>query len=109
MYPFDYHLNKCYVYSFKKIERSLTHTFWPGVGEDLENEDDFSDVEDEVEEDGDLLETSYTNGNNEEDKIFNQKCVIFSVRDSVYAFRQCRHQCFCQDCYEKKGDIDMLN
>ena len=88
MYPFDYHLNKCGVYSFKKIERSLIYIFLAGVGEDLEIEDDFSDVEDKVEEDGDLLETSYTNGNNEVDKVFIQKCVICSERDSVYAFRQ---------------------
>ena len=48
MYPYDYHLNKGGVDSFKKLERSLIHTFWPGVGEDIEIEDDISDVEDEV-------------------------------------------------------------
>ena len=26
-YPYDYHLNKCCVNSFKKLERSLIHTF----------------------------------------------------------------------------------
>ena len=50
---------------FSKIERSLIHTFWPGHGEDIENEHDISDVEDEAEEDGDLIEASYTDGNNE--------------------------------------------
>ena len=50
MYPYDYHLNKCGVDSFKKLGRSLIHKFWPGVGEDIENGDDLSDVEDEVED-----------------------------------------------------------
>ena len=64
-YPYDYHLDKCGVDSFKNIDCSLIHTFWPGVGEDIENEDDISDEEDEVEEDDDLIETQYPNGNNE--------------------------------------------
>ena len=46
--PYDYHPEKCGIESFKKLERSLFHTFWLGVGED-----DISDVEDEVEEHGD--------------------------------------------------------
>ena len=41
-------------------------------------------------------------------KIFNQKCVLYYERDSVYAFRQCGHQCICEQCYQKKGDIDIL-
>ena len=106
--PYDYHLEKCGVYSFEKLEHILIHTFWPGHGEDIENEDDISDVEDEVEEDGDLIETSYTNGNNEVVKIFNQKCVICIERDSDYAFRQCGHQCICEQCYQNKGNIDIL-
>ena len=99
--PFDYHLEKCGVDSFKKLERSLTHR------EDIENEVDISDVQDEIEEDGNLIETQYLNGNNELVKIFNQKCVICYERDSVYAFRQCDHQCICEQCYQKKGDIDI--
>ena len=106
--PFDYHLEKCGVVSFKKLERSLIHTFWPGHGEDIENEDDISDVEDEVEEDRELIETSYTNGNNEVVRIFNQKCVICLERDSDHAFRQCGHRCICEQCYQIKGDIDIL-
>ena len=106
--PYDYHVEKCVVDSFKKLEHSLIHTFWPGVGEDIENEDDISDIEDEVEEDGYLIETSYTNGNNEMVKIFNQKCVICLERDSDYAFRQCGHQCICEQCYQNKGGIDIL-
>ena len=82
----------------KKLEHSLIHTFWPGVGEDIKSEDDISDVEDEIEEGGDLIEAQYLNGNNELVKIFNQKCVICLERDSDYAFKQGDHQCICQDC-----------
>ena len=85
--PFDYHLKKCGKDAFKTLERSLIHTFWPGVGEDEEDENDISDDKDEIEEDEDLIETNYCNGDNEMVKIFNQKCVICLERDSVYAFR----------------------
>ena len=101
-YPYDYHLDKCGVDSFKKLERSLIHTFWPCVGEDI------SDEEDENEEDDDLIETQYFNGNNEVVKIFNQKSVICLERDSDYAFRLCGHQCICEQCYQNKRDIDIL-
>ena len=84
-YPFDYHLDKCGVNSFKKLERSLIHSFWPGVGEDIENEEDISDSEDEVEEDDGLIDPQYLNGNKEVVKIFNQKCVICLERHSDYA------------------------
>ena len=68
----------------------------PGHGED---EDDNSDVENEVAEgevhgDEDLIETRYLNGNNEVVKIFDQKCAICLERDSIYAFRQCGHNAF---------------
>ena len=49
-----YYIEKCGVDSFKKLERSLIHTFWPGHGEDDENEDDLSDEEGE---DNFLIET----------------------------------------------------
>ena len=62
--PYDYHLEKCGIDSFKILERSLIHTFDFGHGEDI------------VEENEDLIETQYFNGNNEMVKIFNQKCVI---------------------------------
>ena len=54
--PYDYHVEKCGLDSFKKLERSLIPTCCPGHGEDIENEDDVSDVEDEVDEGGDLIE-----------------------------------------------------
>ena len=100
--PYDYHLENCGIDSFKKLERILIHSFWSGHGEDIENKDD----DDLVEED--VVETQYFNGNNEVVKIFNQKCVICYERDSVYAFRQCDHQCICEQCYQNKGDIDIL-
>ena len=102
--PFDYHLEKCGIDSFKKLEHSLIHSFWPGHGED---DDDLAE-EDVVGGNEDLIETQYFNGNNEVVKIFNQKCVICYERDSVYAFRQCGHQCIYEQCYQNKGDIDIL-
>ena len=96
--PYDYHIGRCGVDSFKKLDHSLIHTLWPDHGED-QNEN----IEDE-----NLIEPSYTNRNNDVVKIFNPKCVICFERDSVYAFRQCGHQCICERCYENKGDIDIL-
>ena len=94
--PYDYYVEKCGFHSFKKLEHSLIHTCGPGHGEDIENEGDFSDVEDEVDGGGDLIETSYTNGNNEVVKNFNQKCVICLERKRDYEFRQCGHLCICE-------------
>ena len=101
--PYDYHLEKYGIDSFKNLERNLSHTFWARYGADIENEDGDDDW---VEED--IVETQYFNGNNEVVKIFNQKCVICYERDSVYAFRQCGHQCICEQCYQNKGDINIL-
>ena len=101
--PYDYHVEKCGVDAFKKLERSLIHTFWSGHGKD----DDLVE-EDIVEEDENLIEPDYCNGNNEVVKIFNKKCVIRLERDSIHAFRQCGHQCICEQCYQNKGHIDIL-
>ena len=106
--PYDYHLEKCGINSFKKLERSLIHTFWPDVEEIIENEDADLVEEDVVGENEDSIETQYFNGNNEVAKILNQKCVICYERDSVYAFRLCGHQCVCEQCYQIKSDIDIL-
>ena len=76
--------------------------------EKIDSEDDDLVDEDIVEEDENLIETPYLNGNNEVVKIFNQKGVICLERDSFYAFRQCGHQCICEQCYQIKGDIDIL-
>ena len=101
--PYDYHLEKCGIDSFKKLERNPIHSFWPGHGEDIDDEDGDVDL---VEED--IVETQYFNGNNKVVKIFNQKCVICYERDSIYAFRQCGHQCICEQCYQSNGDISIL-
>ena len=92
----------------KKLKRSLIHTFWPGHGEDDESEDDISDGEDEFQEDGELIETQYLNGNNEVVKVFNQKCGICLETDSDYAFSKYGHQCICEQGHQNKGDIDKL-
>ena len=86
------------------LERSQIHTFYPHFEEDAAGKDDVL-----VEEVGDLIETNYCNGNNEVVKSVNQKCVICYERDSDYAFRQCGHQCVCKQCYQNKGDFDVLN
>ena len=104
--PFDYHLEQCGDNSFKMLEHTQIHTFYPLDEEDVENEDD--DLVEEDEEIEDLIEANYCNGNNEVVKLFNQRCLICSERDGVYAFRQCGHQCVCEDCYQNRSDIDLL-
>ena len=104
--PFDYHLEKCGINSFKKLERSLVHSFWLGHGEDDDNL--VEDNEDNIQEDVNIHELKYADGSNEIVKVFNQKCVICLERDSEYIFKQCGHQCICEQCFQNKGDIDIL-
>ena len=52
--PYDYHVQKCGVGPIKKLDHSLIHTCWPGLGENEENEDD--DLVEEDEENEDLIE-----------------------------------------------------
>ena len=66
------------------------------------------DPEEDVEEFDNIHELEYTVGNTEVVKIFNQKCVICLERDSEYIFKQCGHQCICQNCYQNKGDVNIL-
>ena len=108
--PYDYHVEKCGIDSFRKLEHTLIHTLWPGYGEDIEDEADVlvEEGEDNIQEDFDIHEIEYTHGDNEIVKVFNQKCVICLERESVYIFKQCGHQCKCEQCYQNKGDIDIL-
>ena len=76
--PFDYHLEKCGVDSFKTLEHSKNHNFYPHKEEDEEDGDD--DLYEEDVEDEDLIETKFTDKNKEVVKIFNQKCVILRKR-----------------------------
>ena len=64
--------------------------------------------EEDDEEDVNVHEQEYTDGSNEIVKIFNRKCVICLERDSEYIFKQCGHQCICEECYQNKGNIDIL-
>ena len=75
---YNYHLEKCGIDSFKKLERSLIHTCWLDHGEDIENEDVdlIEEKEDNNQADGNIHELEYTDGSNEIVKFFNQKCVI---------------------------------
>ena len=75
--PYDYHVEKCGKNAFKKLDTQI-HTFWPGFEEHEENEDDYLVEEDEENED--LIDTKFYNGNNEVVKIFSQKCVMFRKR-----------------------------
>ena len=104
--PYDYYVEKCGKDAFKKLEHIQIYTCWPGYGEHEENEDDYLVEEDEENED--WIETIFCNGNNEVVKIFSQKCVICFERDSICAFRQCGHQCICEQCYQNKSDIDII-
>ena len=66
------------------------------------------DIEEDVEENVNIQELEYTDGSNEVVKIVNQKCVICFELDSDYIFKQCGCQCICEECYQSKGDIDIL-
>ena len=88
------------------LEYSEIQTFYPHNDENEENED--GDLVEKDEENEDLIEANFTNGNNEVIKIFNQKYVLCLERDGVYAFRQCGHQCIYEQCCQNKGDIDIL-
>ena len=60
--PFDYHVEKCGADSFKKLECSPIHTYWP----DREEDDDDVVEEDVFEQEEILIETPpYLNGDNE--------------------------------------------
>ena len=101
---FDYQHGNCDVDSFKTLEHTRIHTCWP-----RDDEEDIEDGDNDLlEEEEDLTETNYWNGNNEVFKIINQKCVLCYERDSVYDFRQCGHQCICEQCNQNKGDIVIL-
>ena len=105
--PYEYHLSKNGIDSFKKLidcKRIHSTCSWLTIEGDMEEIVDHE----EDEEDNDIHDLEYTNGNNEVIKIFNQKCVICLERDSEYIFKQCGHQCICEQCYLNKGDIDIL-
>ena len=104
--PSENHLEKSGLKSFKKLECSQIHLFYPHDEQDVENED--KDLVEEDEEDEHLIETNFCNRNNGVVRIFNQKCVICYERDSVYAFTQCGHLCICEKCYLNRGDNDFL-
>ena len=68
--------------SFKTIERSNIHSFYLDCEEDDEDEgEDEGDVL--VEEDVDMIEINYSNGNNEVVKVFNQY-VLFVTKQIVF-------------------------
>ena len=100
--PFDYHVEECGTDSFNKLEHSLIHTCWLGVGEEDEDE------EDEDEDDVNLHELECTDGSKEVVLTYNQKCLICLERVTDCIFKQCGHQCICEKSYQNKCDIDIL-
>ena len=106
--PFVYHLKECGKDVFKILERSQIQSSRPRIEEDENVDLNVQGEDDLVEEDEYLNETNYCNGNKEVVKVFNQKYVICYERYSVYSFRQCGHQCICDQCYQNKGDIDII-
>ena len=70
----------------------------------VEEEDDEEDVEENV----NIDELDYTDGSKEVVKTFKQKCVICLEGDIDYIFKQCGHQCICEDCYQNKGNIGII-
>ena len=113
--PYDYHLSKIGLDCFKKLlECNKTHSSWTdmqsgGMLEIVEDEEDVEENVVEVVEEGvQIHELEFTDGSNEVVKILNQKCVICFERDSDYIFKQCGHQCFCEEGYQKKRDIVVL-
>ena len=98
--PFDYHVERCSINSFKKIEYSIIHTYYPNREDDDDDDNDDDDI---------VIETpEYHNGDNEVVKIFNEKCVICLEQDSIYAFRLCGHQFICQQCNDNECNIIIL-
>ena len=84
------------------MECNQIRTYYP----DEEVEEEVLDAWDRKHEP--LFKPDYSNRNNEMVKIFLQKSVICFKNPSVYAFRQCGRQCNCENCFENKGDRDML-
>ena len=105
--PYNYHLSKNGLDCFKKlIDCDRIHTYWlsmesGGMEEIIEDEE-------YIEEDDKIHELEYTDGSNEGSKNFIQKCVLCFDWDNDYIFKQCGHQCICEECYQNKGDIDIL-
>ena len=106
--PYDYHLSKKGMDCFEKLlQCNRIHSSWLKMecGDMEEIIEEY--IEEHVEEDN-IHELEYTDGNNEVVKNFNQKCVKCLERDSDYKFKQCGHQCNCEECYQDKGDIDII-
>ena len=107
LYPYDYHLSKNGLDCFKKLLKcKRIHSSWLSM-ESGDMEEIVEDEED-IEEDVNIQELEYFDGSNEGVKLFNQKCVICLERDSDYIFKQCGHQCICEESYQNKGNIDIL-
>ena len=107
MDPYDYHLSKNGLKRFKKLLAcKRIHSSWPGI--ECGFMEEIVEDEEDVEEYDNIQELEYTDGSNEVVKFFNQKCAICLERDSDYIFKQCGHQCICEECYQNKGNIGII-
>ena len=105
--PYDYNLSKNGSDCFKKLlDCNRIHSSWLS----MDSGDMAECVEDEedVEEDVNIHELEYTDGSKEVVKIFKQKCVSCLERDSDYIFKQCGHQCLCEECYQIKMKMILI-
>ena len=107
LHPYDYHLSKNEMDCFKKLlECNRIHSFWPGM--ECGFMEEIVEGEEDVEENVKIYELEYTKGSNQVVKIFNQKCVICLELVIDDLFKECGHQFVCKECYQNKGNIDIL-
>ena len=71
--PTDYHVEKCGIDAFQKLENELIHTFWLGHRDGDGEVEGASDVKDVVEENEDLIETKFCDGNNEVGNVIKKR------------------------------------
>ena len=101
MGPYDYHFSKNGLDCLKKLlECNGIHISRPGL--ECGFLEEIAEDEEDVEEVVNINELEYTDGSNEVVKIFNQKLVECLERDSDYFFKQCNHQCICEERYQKQ-------
>ena len=100
LYPFDYQLEKCGLGSFKTLDCTQIQICCPHVEEHTEDEDHVWLKRMKIWlKQFIIMETmKWLN--------FLIKSVLYVTKEIV--FRQCIHQCICDQCYQNKGDIDIL-
>ena len=113
--PFGCHMLKCGKNAVQESRYEQIYTYYTKTNEDDEEDDEEEGIwraqrslDVWAREQEALFKLDRCNGSNEVVKIFNQKCVMYFENRSVYAFRQCGHQCKCKNCHQSKGDIAIM-